>query len=252
MLVTENCPVLREMIATDTTLDAQGQTVPFHSGIYPHNAEALHRLVLAERPTVVVEIGMAQGVSTLAILSALERNGGNGELISIDPFQSSGWGGCGYAAVARAGLKHRHKPCEEMDWQALPRLAAQPLTVDLAYIDGSHAFDYVLLDTFYLDRMLRVGGVLGFNDCGLEAVDKVLRYLLSHRRYAEIDVGLPFVRGRPFGFGRALRNLHRNPAALPAALWRTRKLSALWRPHQDRYFRKVGTWEPTTDIDLPF
>jgi predicted O-methyltransferase YrrM len=252
MLVTENCPVLREMIATGATLDAQGQTVPFHSGIHSYNAEALHRLVLAERPAVVVEIGMAQGVSTLAILSALERNGGPGELISLDPFQRSGWSGCGLAAVARAGLQHRHQPCEEFDWQVLPRLVARPQSVDLAYVDGSHAFDYVLLDTFYLDRMLRLGGVLGFNDCGLEAVDKVIRYLLSHRHYAEIDVGLPFVRGHQFGLGRALRNLHRRPSDLPAALWRMRKLSALWRPHQDRYFRKIDAWEPLSDIDLPF
>jgi predicted O-methyltransferase YrrM len=41
------------------------------ANINPRASHALYRSVLKEKPKVVVEIGMAQGVSTLTILTAL-------------------------------------------------------------------------------------------------------------------------------------------------------------------------------------
>jgi len=243
------CPVLRDMIVTGKTLTAQGQAVPFHSGIRIDYAEALYRQVVARRPSVVVEIGMAHGVSSLAILTALAANG-SGHLISIDPYQQSHWGSCGRTAIERAGYREQHEMITEPDWVALPDLWRKGMRVDFGYIDGSHAFDYALLDTFYLDKLLPPGGVLAFNDCGLPAIEKVILYLQSHRHYTELDVGLRFVRGHPFGLGNALRN----PLLLPRLLTRLTPANfATWRrPHQDRYFEKQDDWQPLTDIPLPF
>ena len=134
---------------------------------------------------------MAFGVSSLAILAALREIGQDGKLISIDPGQSTGWQGCGRTAVARAGLSSRHELIEDYDYNALPRLLTSGLRIDFAYIDGWHTFDYSLLDWWYVDRMLPAGGVVGFNDCGWPAVEKAIRFVMTHRKYEELDVGLP-------------------------------------------------------------
>ena len=45
---------------------------------------------------------------------------------------------------------------EEPDYLALPELVRQQLAPEAAYVDGKHSFEYVLLDFFYLDKLLPV------------------------------------------------------------------------------------------------
>lgn len=214
--------------------------MPVRSAISAESAQALYRTVVTERPAQVIEIGMAFGVSTLAVLTALADAGAGGRLVSIDPSQSSVWQGCGAAAVERAGLAAHHTLLEEHDHLALPRLTAEGVRIGFAYIDGWHTFDRVFLDWWYLDRMLEPGGVVGFNDCGWPAVDRVIRFLLGHRAYTEVDAGLPVrLRGvRPAAEARRLL------ARTPRRTW--------YAQAQDRYFRKERDWEPGWDFYAPF
>lgn len=79
-----------------------------------------------------------------------------------------------------------HRLIKEPDYLALPSLLKEGRKFELAYIDRMHSFEHTLLDLFYLDRMAPVGGVIGFNDCGMPAVQKVIRYLRSHLLYEEV------------------------------------------------------------------
>src|SRR5688572_39604 len=186
----ERCPILREMLEGRTAYTSAGERVPLHSDIRPEYAEALYQTILRLRPSVAIEVGMAFGVASLAILSALRDGQADGKLISIDPMQSSQWKGGGVTAVAKAGLSDRHVLFEDYDHSVLPRLLASGYRVGFAYVDGWHTFDYALLDWWYIDKMLPVGGVVGLNDCGWPAVEKVIRFMLTHRKYTELDVGL--------------------------------------------------------------
>jgi len=185
----------------------------------------------------VLEVGMACGVSSLAILTALGDLGEHGRLISIDPHQSTQWRRCGVTAVERAGLGDRHRLIEEASQLALPRLLAEETRVQVAYIDGWHTFDYAFLDFWYADQMLAVAGVVGFNDCGLPSIEKVIRFVLSHRKYQEIQVGLPI---RYTGGGNRLQTI------LP------RSIRPSSRQSQDRYFEKREDWEPPWDFFATF
>jgi predicted O-methyltransferase YrrM len=196
-------------------------------------------MVRRARPALVIEVGMAFGVSSLAILTAL-RDGGQGKLISIDPVQTSDWKGCGRVAVEQAGFGDRHELVEDYDYNALPRLLASGVRCDFAYIDGWHTFDYALLDWWYLDKMLSVDGIVGFNDCGWPAVDKVIRFVLSHRKYNEVDSGLPI---EYVCLGRR-RELLRRLTLGRKQQW--------YSQAQDRYFRKAAEWEPRWDFFAPF
>jgi predicted O-methyltransferase YrrM len=235
----ERCPVLKNMLDSRSSLSLAGESMPLSAYIWPTYAECLYEMVRRERPAVVVEVGMAFGVSSLAILTALRENG-QGKLISIDPMQTSYWKGCGRAAIARAGLGDMHELMEDYDYNALPRLLASGLKCDLAYIDGWHTFDYTFLDWWYLDKMLAVNGVVGFNDCSWPAVDKVIHFVLSHRKYREIDTGLP---SEYVGWSRKQEILRRLAF---------RGMRQWYRQAQDRYFRKESDWEPQWDFFAPF
>jgi predicted O-methyltransferase YrrM len=225
--------VLRRMYSTRTVVDADGGPLPLSGEIAPAYAAALYRTVLSHKPDLVVEIGMACGASTLSILTALEEVNCGGRLVSIDPTQTTEWKGAGVAGVRRSGLASRHRLMEMPSHEALPRLLADGTRIDLAYVDGWHTFDYVLLDFFYLDKMLPVGGIIGFNDCGLRAVHRVLSFLRTHRKYRELKTGLP----------RSFRGRHPMISLLRRVLRRSR---------EDRYFEKVEDWEPSWNFYARF
>jgi predicted O-methyltransferase YrrM len=223
-------PILKRMIESGIVEDDAGKSHALTSAVDINYAQVLHDQVVREKPEVVVEVGFANGVSTLSILSALEKNGGNGRLISIDPYQTEHWHGVGVANVRRAGFAARHQLIEIADYLALPTMVAESSRVDFAYIDGAHTFDNVFLDFFYLDKMLSPGHLMGFNDCIYPAIHRVLRYLRSNRHYDEVDVGLPKDFSGKFGIvSRLVRRLEdRTPA--------------------DRYFRKVEDLTPPWDF----
>lgn len=223
--MSESNAVLERALESRRLVDARGEAVADRSGISADFVRALHRTVLREKPTTVLEVGMANGYSSLAILTALRALGGERRLVSIDPYQLTEWRGVGVEQVKRAGLDGMHELIAEPDYTALPDLVRQGRTIEFAYIDGWHTFDYTLLDFWYVDRILAARGVVAFNDCGLRAVHKVINFVLSHRRYVEIDVGLaPDYRStNPLG---SLR----------------RRLTG--RNGADRYLRKLEHWEP--------
>ncbi len=234
------CAVLANMYETGETAAEDGSPMAIHSHLPVAYAEALFRVVAQCKPLVCVEIGMALGTSALAILAGLAASGSGGKLISIDPKQADKWRSAGRTAVERAGYGEHHELIIEPDFLALPPLLRLGLRVDFGYIDGWHTFDHALLDFWYLDRMLPVGGIIGFNDCGMAGVDKAIGFVQSHRRYEEIDAGLPVNYGR-LGRTRALGRLLRG---------RSRGLRL--RQHQDRYFRKAEDWQAPWDFYAPF
>lgn len=241
MTLLEKSPVLREMVESRGAVDPAGVRHEVDaSAIHLRCAEALYQTVLHRRPRLAVEIGMAFGWSTLAILTALREIGEEGQLVSIDPWQRSSYHNCGIAAVGRAGLAPRHRLIERPDYLALPEMAQAKTEIDFGYIDGCHTFDYVLLDFWYFDRLLRVGGLIGFNDCDWPAVHKVLKFVLTHRRYTEVDVGLA---PRYVDYSRR-RELVRRLRRVPSGLY--------YRNASDRYFTKQEPWEPRWDFFAEF
>jgi predicted O-methyltransferase YrrM len=220
-------PVLEEMLVTGDSLTRGGETIRADSQIVRRHAEALVRTTRRRAPDVCIETGMAFGFSTLAMLG-----GTAGRVISIDPYQVGAeyYDEVGVHAVRRAGFADRHRLLAEPGHVALPRLLAEGTRAQFAYIDGWHTFDYVLLDFFYVDKMLDVGGVVAFNDCDWDAVFRVIRFVQTHRGYREIDVGLPktYVRG-------------------PGRMAAIRK-RLVGRGGQDRYFEKTSDAEPSWDF----
>lgn len=70
--------------------------------------------------------------------------------------------------------------------QTLPRLApAAPL--DFAYIDGCHGYPFPALDWHYIDRHLKVGGVIGMDNVELRPVREHCRFLEEDGCYELVE-----------------------------------------------------------------
>jgi predicted O-methyltransferase YrrM len=142
----------------------------------------LYDFVRLMKPGKTLETGMARGKSTLSICQA-HRSNGAGCHIAIDPWQEEKFNSMGLANIERANLKDILRFYQGPSDEVLPQLCAQGEQIDFAFIDGNHRFQYTLLDFFYIDKMLNVGGHIAFDDLWLPAVRKVVSFILKNTPY---------------------------------------------------------------------
>jgi len=210
--LTDLPPLLRELLDSGQFRDASGALQSIYANISTEEVLALYGLVRQLRPRATAEIGFALGVSGLAILGALEANGGDSRHYVCDPFQTTLVAGQGLAHVRRAGLDHRLQFFEKFPEEVFPTLP--PL--QFAFIDASHLFDLTLLDFILVDKRLETGGVVGFHDLWMPSLKKVVRYILANRAYrihpASHAAGTPKA---PSAYERLAASVKKILAALP-------------------------------------
>jgi predicted O-methyltransferase YrrM len=140
------------------------------------DADVLRDLLLQEEADVVVEIGLAYGISALAIAEALISRGGRRRAhLIIDAFQDH-FHDAGWKAIETAGLADVCSLLRERSQLALPRLLAEGLVADAAFVDGSHIFHNVFVDLYYLREIVRPGGLVILDDCEWPSVATGVRY----------------------------------------------------------------------------
>jgi predicted O-methyltransferase YrrM len=169
--------ILREIFSEKAVLNDRGEKVELQSNVSAHETALLHAAVRELRPGASVEVGFAQGISTLAILDAIKVNGAGHHHV-IDPFQKH-YGNAGCAMVARAALNSHYSFHERHADEVIPALP--PL--QFAFIDSSHLFDLTLCEFVLVDRKLDVGGVIGFHDLWMPSQQAVIRYILANRAF---------------------------------------------------------------------
>lgn len=168
----------------DTRLRDQHAFV--RAGMSPEELVRLHELLIRHRAKNVLEVGMANGTSSIVLLSALSIAGGE-RLTSIDPFQSGTFHRQGVMRVQAAGYAHLHRLIEAPDYTALPELLTAGERFDFVLVDGYHSFDYTLVDVFYADLLLRPGGVLAVHDSSWPSVLKTLQFVEKHKDYRRLS-----------------------------------------------------------------
>lgn len=154
-----------------------GEKIPLHSNISLDEAETLYQAARIIQPETSVEIGLAQGISAMALLKAL-TDSGTGVHHIIDPFQAL-FDDAGLAMVEKAGLNSRMQFHRKFPEEIVPTLPP----IQFAFIDSSHLFDLTLHEFVMVDKKLEVGGVIAFHDTWMPSLQKVIRYLLTNRSY---------------------------------------------------------------------
>jgi len=182
-------PVLEDIYRSGKCVDLAGKERKVTGAVPREDALILQDMIRFVKAKTTLETGVAFGLSTLAICETLkEVAGAEAKHYGVDPEQHSVHGGAALASLKRAGLDSAFELLEGPSHLMLPKLLEKGVTLDLAFIDGWHTFDYTLLDFFYLDKMLRPGGVMLLHDRSWPSKQKVMRFIMTHRRYKELPV----------------------------------------------------------------
>jgi predicted O-methyltransferase YrrM len=182
-------PILEDIYRTGKCVDLAGKERKVTGAVPREDALILQEMVRFVKAKATLETGVAFGLSTLAICHALKESGSESvHHYGVDPEQNAVHGGAAIANLKRAGLDSALELLEGPSHLMLPKLLENGVSLDLAFIDGWHTFDYTLLDFFYIDKMLRPGGVVLLHDRSWPSKHKVIRFIMTHRRYKELPV----------------------------------------------------------------
>jgi predicted O-methyltransferase YrrM len=201
---------LEEVFKTQQVWTSSGEKIPLDSNVSESEARLLYDAVRELRPSRSVEVGLAKGVSTLAILGALAKNG-LGNHVVMDPYQDN-YQNSGIEMVRRAGLESWWQFHRKFAEEVIPTLGS----IQFAFIDASHLFDLTLMEFVLVDKKLEVGGVVGFHDLWMPSLQSLYRYITRNRNY-EVwrpdGASSPGARGRDGWRGVLRGTLRRLPKA---------------------------------------
>jgi predicted O-methyltransferase YrrM len=214
--------ILAEILRSNRVTDAQGRSRPLTVNMNQAEGELIVRVFEAVKPDISLEIGFAYGVSTLFACAALDRNHKPARHIVIDSCQSTLYDGIGLLNVQRAGHAHFVELVEAASELALPRLLGAQTRIQVAIIDGWHTFDHALVDFFYINKMLDVGGVIVFDDVNMPSIARLLTHVTTYPAYRVVDctaIGrapnpLVALRRRLNGTGRSATHSRDNPSCI--------------------------------------
>ncbi len=181
---------LTEQFYRDYVVTAENHTkYPINtSAVMKDTGEILYHIVKKYKPEKSLEIGLAYGLSALHICQALYENG-CGSHTAIDPYEETDYQSVGLLNLEKAGFEDMLTFDRRPSYQALADMDAKGCRFDFAFIDGSHLFDYALVDFFLIDRMLKKKGIVVFDDLWMPSIRKVVMYVLRNRSYKWIKPG---------------------------------------------------------------
>jgi len=172
-------------------------------------ATQLYGVVREFRPLRMVETGVCNGVSTLVILAALERNGDNGRLWSIDLPEEAGkeypegyfWKGKRGAAVPPGrqpgwilpdSLRQRWQFVLGRSQEVLPGVLEEVGELDMFFHDSEHSPECMSFEYRCAWPRLDAGGVLLSDDTNWNSAFSEFAELVN-RPIARLSRGLAFV-----------------------------------------------------------
>jgi predicted O-methyltransferase YrrM len=128
-------------------------------------------------------VGLGYGFSAITICDAAGQDVPGRRHIVIDPHQTKYWNGTGLKNLSDAG----YKPCidfyEQPSYRCFRSSSKRGTQIDFAFVDGWHTFDYAFVDFFYIDKMLREGGVIAFDDADWPSIRPIIRYIVTNLPY---------------------------------------------------------------------
>ena len=142
--------------------------------------DALSNWVVKEKAAKTIEIGLAYGISALAICEGLIMNGSDTKShVALDPFQL-GYSNCGLQLLTDAGMIDLVEFLSEKSEIVLPRFLSENRQFDFAFVDGSHKFDNVFVDLFYLGQLVRPKGIIFLDDYQIKGVATAASFFVKN------------------------------------------------------------------------
>jgi predicted O-methyltransferase YrrM len=163
------------------------------SGVPEAIGEALRDLIVAERATKTIEVGLAHGLSTLFICEALLRSDHpDAHHTAVDPLQGMLFANAGLRALEAAGVSDMVDHIDLSSDLALPHLLmSERGAFDLAFVDGAHFFDYAFVDSFFCMQLVKPGGLVILDDTWMPGPYLAARYLVTNLGLERVSTSLP-------------------------------------------------------------
>lgn len=178
--------VIDEIYKTKVVHDASGNEYKLSAEIDSTEGGYLYRLISSDASiTKTLEVGCAFGLSSLHICEALRGRPGASHLI-IDPKQAEVWHDVGVSQLKRAGIDFFNLIPEPSEFALPDLLRDRSGSFDLVFIDGWHTFDHTMLDLFYANRLVRVGGYIVVDDCNWASVAAAVSYYENYPAYERL------------------------------------------------------------------
>jgi hypothetical protein len=131
----------------------------------------LFQILRSEAVRDSLEVGFGLGISGAALFHA-----GVETHIAIE--KSTDRLAVAEANIAKARQAHQHfRLLQGRSDRWLPALVEEGVAVDLLLVDGGHRFDDVFIDAHYAQKLVRPGGILLLDDCGLNGVRAVTNWI---------------------------------------------------------------------------
>ena len=199
MATVEKVREVRERLFSEGTVVARADgraREMFPVAISESEGLALREWVRREGAVRTLETGLGFGISTLFIFEGLLANGAEVRHIASDPYQLTGlpmhsttYVGVGLQILEDAGVRDLVEFYAEESQITLPRLLAEGRHFDLAFLDGNHRFEGVLLDLVYSGRLLKEDGVVFVDDMQLPGVKRAVNFCLKNLDWTSEDQG---------------------------------------------------------------
>ncbi len=185
-------PYLASVYKTGQIENKSGQLIKFKDITNPEEGRHLYNLVYENKWNRTLEVGFAMGASAAWICQAHKQlahehltTKNKHKHYAIDPNQYTDYGGMGDELLRRCGVKSYLNLIQQPSHVALPKLVEKVKNgtipkFQLIYIDGWHTFDYTLLDFFYSNLLLEIGGVIVLDDIKHKPVRKFHEYVKTN------------------------------------------------------------------------
>lgn len=175
-------PQLKDIFSAGKVTDENGNAYPLHSNTPAAQCEFIQDLVQEAQPENSLEIGLAYGISTLAILEALQKGNKPFHHTVVDPYQKD-WKNIGLLNIERAGFSQYVTYESRFSDQVLPDLYKDNSRVQFVYIDSTKVLDVLMTDVYFVTKILDTGGILVLDDCGFPGIRTLVRFLSRHPSY---------------------------------------------------------------------
>jgi len=187
-------PRLARLREADSTVGRRGKKFRLGGLSTANNLLMLRRLMLDRKPMRTLEIGLAFGGSA-TVFAASHRDLGRApkqQHVAIDPTQNTTWDEVGLKLLEEEMLQDYVDVRLEYSSIELPRMVSERQSFDMVYVDGSHMFEDVFVDLYYVTRLVSEGGLVLFDDSSDRQVAKVHRYIRRNlgRLWEEFDLRL--------------------------------------------------------------
>jgi predicted O-methyltransferase YrrM len=154
-----------------------GQAPPEPHALCRVDTREITQLAIAQGVKATLEVGLGLGFGTLALCEALLEVGDpDARHVVVEPFPDD-FDGAGSRVIREAGVGQLVEQIHEESQIALPRLAAEGRSFDLALIDGDHRFEGVFLDLCFADRLVRPFGLVIVDDTWMPSIRHAVSYV---------------------------------------------------------------------------